>query len=56
MSSNSLPYILTDKAKNSGKEMDEYDHDAFHYRFKFHKLEKAYANTDVFPYTVYDLA
>ena len=29
VTSNSLPYILTEKALNSGKEMDKYDYEAF---------------------------
>jgi len=51
-----LPYILTEAASKNGKEMDEYDHDAFHYRIKFHKLKKSFKNTDECPYTAYDLA
>lgn len=36
--------------------MDRYDYEAFHCRIKFHKLTKMYKNTEIIPYTVYELA
>ena len=56
VTSNRLPYILSDLARDSADEQDRIDYWAFQNRIKFHKLIITHENTEKFPYTVEDLA
>ena len=56
VTSNRLPWILSEQAGHSQNQEEKYDHYAFASRIKFHKLNTSYSNTDEFPYTTADLA
>ena len=53
VTSNTLPYVLCEDVKDKDMKVHRF---AFHQRIAFTHLTKSYANTDVFPYDVTDLA
>ena len=56
VTSNMLPHILTEKARDSSNENDKADYAAFQNRIKFYELTYSYISGTDFPYEVEDLA
>ena len=56
VSSNRLPWILSEQASTSSNLDERFDHEAFKSIIKFHKLHKSFLNSEIFPYSAIDLA